>query len=289
MLLIATAIMALALVFQSSGMQHIGPYTFQACRCLLGAICMLPIVAVADRNRNDNKNFLMRWADPTLWKAGLLCGVPLGLGCMLQQVGLQYTEVGKSAFLTTMYIMIVPVIGLFVGKKPSITVILSMLLALCGLYFLTCVDILKIKLGDYITLAGSLMFAAQILFVDRYAGRTDALRLSAIQALVCSIVAAIPMILTEFPSWNAISACAVPLLYTGCVSMGIGYSLQIVGQKDLEPTTAALIISMESVFAVIFGALFLKEILTKWELLGCGLMFIAVILSQIPVKKKTTA
>ena len=167
-------------------------------------------------------------------------------------------------------------------------VAISMPLALCGLYCLTCVGVLEIAIGDYITLSGSLMFAAQILFVDRYAANTDALRLSAIQAFVCSVVAAIPMILTESPSLSTIADCTVPLLYTGCVSMGIGYCLQIIGQKDLEPTTAALIISMESVFAVLFGALFLKERMSAWELLGCGLLLTAVILSQIPVRKKMT-
>ena len=174
------------------------------------------------------------------------------------------------------------------GNLTWISRIVYALVGICGLYCLTCVGVLEIEIGDYITLSGSLMFAAQILFVDRYAANTDALRLSAIQAFVCSVVAAIPMILTESPSWSTIADCTVPLLYTGCVSMGIGYCLQIIGQKDLEPTTAALIISMESVFAVLFGALFLKERMSPWELLGCGLLLTAVILSQIPVRKKMT-
>lgn len=283
-LLLATLIWGSAFVSQSVGMDYIGPFTFQAVRCLLAVIGLLPVILVMDRFQKDGKTFFSRWTDPKLWKAGLLCGIPLFLACNLQQVGLVDTDAGKSGFLTAMYIVIVPVIGIFLKRKPSIMVPISVVLAVAGLYCLSCVGVSSISLSDLLTLGCALMFAVQITFIDLLAKEVDALRLNAIQALVCSVLSAAVMVFTEQPTWKSVFDCSLPLAHAGLLSMGAAYSLQILGQQDLEPTTASLIMSLESVFAAIFGMLILNETMTAWEVIGCILVFIAVILSQIPIK-----
>lgn len=281
-LLLATIIWGAAFVAQREGMDHIGPFTFQAVRCLLAVIGLIPVIAIFDIFKKDSKNFFSRWADKKLWKAGLLCGIPLFLACNLQQLGLVDVDAGKSGFLTAMYIVIVPLIGIFLKKKPSVLVPVSVILAVAGLYFLSCMGVTKIGVGDLLLLGCAVMFAIQIVFVDIFAQSVDALRLNAIQALVCAVLSAVAMLFTEKPAWNAIVDCTVPLCYTGFLSMGLAYSLQIIGQKHVESTTASLIMSLESVFAVLSGALILKETMTGWEILGCVLVFAAVVLSQIP-------
>jgi drug/metabolite transporter (DMT)-like permease len=282
-LLLATMIWGSTFVAQSVGMDYIGPFTFQAVRCALAAIGLLPVIYLFDKSP---KAFFRGWQDKRLWKAGILCGIPLFLACNLQQVGLVDTNAGKSGFLTAMYIVIVPVFGIFLKRKPTIMVPISVTLAVAGLYFLSCVGVTKISTGDLLTIGCAVMFAVQIIFIDIFAMDIDALRLNAIQALVCAILSTVIMIFTEQPTWQAISACWLPLAHAGFLSMGAAYSLQILGQKNLEPTAASLIMSLESVFAVIFGALILEVTMSDWELLGCALVFSAVILSQIPVKTK---
>ena len=282
LLLFATVIWGCAFVAQRSGMDHIGPFTFQAVRCLLAVIGLIPVIAIFDIFKKDGRTFISRWMDRKLWKAGLLCGIPLFLACNLQQLGLVDVDAGKSGFLTAMYIVFVPLIGIFLRKKPSILIPFSVAMAVAGLYFLCCKNGLKIQLADLMLLGCGLMFAVQIHFVDLFAESVDALRLNAIQALVCAVLSTVVMVFTEQPTWHGIFDCSIPLCYTGLLSMGMGYALQIIGQKNLETTAASLIMSLESVFAVLSGALILKETMTGWEILGCILVFNAVILSQIP-------
>lgn len=282
LLLAATVIWGAAFVAQSIGMDHIGPFTFQAVRCLVAVIGLIPVIAIFDIFKKDGKNFFSRWADKKLWKVGILCGIPLFLACNLQQLGLVDVDAGKSGFLTAMYIVFVPIIGIFLKKKPSILMPISVVLAVIGLYFLSCMGVTKIQPGDLLLLGCAVMFAVQITFVDLFAGSLDSLRLNTIQALVCAVLSAVAMSFTETPTWNGIWDCAVPICYTGLLSMGMGYALQIIGQKHMESTVASLIMSLESVFAVIFGVLILHESMTVWEILGCVLVFIAVILSQLP-------
>lgn len=286
LLLLATVIWGSAFVSQSIGMDHIGPFTFQAVRSFLAVIGLIPVIMIFDRFKKDGKTFISRWADPRLWKAGLLCGLPLFLACNLQQVGLVDTDAGKSGFLTAMYIVIVPIIGLFRGKKPTMMVPISVVLAVVGLYCLSCMGVSQINTGDLLTLGCALMFAIQITIVDIYVEDVDALRLNAIQALVCAVLSTAVMLFTEQPTWSGVTACAIPLAHAGFLSMGAAYSLQILGQRDLEPSTASLIMSLESVFALICGVLILHETMTVWEILGCALVFAAVLLSQIPTKQK---
>ena len=283
----ATVIWGAAFVAQSVGADHISPSAFQAIRCTLAVIGLQPIIMIIDRLQPNGKSFFARWANKKLWIAGLLCGIPLFLATNLQQMGLVDTDAGKSGFLTAMYIVIVPVLGIFLKRKPTVMVPISVAIAVAGLYCLSCVGASGITLGDLLLIGCALMFAVQIIFVDLFAQGTDALRLNTIQTLVCVVLSTVLMICTNsVPTWNAVISCAGPLAYAGFLSMGIAYSLQIIGQQDLEPTPAALIMSLESVFAVLFGMMILGESMNGWEIIGCVLLFIAVILSQIPIKSK---
>ena len=284
-ILLATIIWGSSFVSQSIGMDHIGPFTFQAIRCGLAVIGLLPVIWIADRF-TPGGSFVDRWKNKQLWKAGLLCGLPLFLAVNLQQVAIVDTDAGKSAFLTAMYIIFVPIIGFFCKKKISKLIPVSIVLAVAGLYCLSCVGVTSISKGDFLLLGCAFMFAVQIMFADKYAGSLDALRLNLIQSLVCTVLSFIVMCFTEKPTWSGISACWLPLAHVGFLSMGAAYSLQIIGQKYLESSIASLIMSMESVFAVLFGWLILHERLSKWEIIGCVLVFIAVILSQIPDKPR---
>lgn len=283
-LLTATIIWGSAFVAQSVGMDHIGPFTFQAIRCLLAVIGLMPVILLTDKSKKDGKNFITRWCDKALWKAGILCGIPLFLACNLQQLGIVDTDAGKSAFITAMYIIIVPVIGIFLKQKPSKLIPLCVVLAVAGLYCLCCAGVTTVSIADLYLLGCAFMFAVQIIFVDIFAGSTDTLRLNVIQAALCAVFSFVIVVFTEKVQWQSIIQCALPLCYAGFLSMGAAYSLQIIGQKSLEPTTASLIMSLESVFAVVSGGLILGEKLSFWEIIGCILVFIAVILSQIPLK-----
>ena len=287
-LLCGTVIWGSAFVAQSVGMDHSGPFTFQAIRCLLAVAALGVIIWLFDRKKRDGKTFFSRFAEPRLWKAGILCGLALFVAASLQQVGLVDTDAGKAGFLTAMYIVLVPLLGLFMGKKPPRNALLSILPAVAGLYLLSCVGVTRISAGDLLLLGSALAFAVQITLIDRLAGGLDGLRLNCIQCLVCGVLSLVPMALTEQPDLVAIRASWLSISYAGILSMGVAYSLQILGQQNLEPTAASLIMSLESVFAVLSGWLILKETLTSWEICGCVLMFGAVILSQLPQRKKAT-
>lgn len=280
----ATIIWGSAFIAQSVGMEHIGPITFQAARCGLGAIFLLPVIFVFDQ---DKKSYWKKWADPKLWRTGFFCGCALFVAADLQQVGLVYTTAGKAGFITAMYIVLVPILGLIFRKNPPATIWFSVFLAVAGLYLLSCAGVSKINIGDILMLGGALGFAVQITLIDRLAGDLDGLRLNCVQALVCSLLSAVVMAFTETPTISGILDCALPIGYAGILSMGVAYSLQIVGQKHLDPTPASLIMSLESVVAALCGWMFLNEKMTLVELCGCVLVFTAVILSQLPEKKKT--
>jgi drug/metabolite transporter (DMT)-like permease len=255
---------------------------FQAARCGLGALFLLPVIFLFEK---DKKQYFKNWSNPKLWKTGFFCGIALFVAAGLQQVGLVYTTAGKAGFITAMYIVLVPILGIFLHKKPPITSWIGVVLAVIGLYLLSCVGVSQVNIGDVYLLGCALGYAVQITLVDRMAEGLDGIRLNFVQVLVCCIAASISMILTEKPNAANIVACTVPLAYAGILSTGIAFSLQIIGQKHLEPTPASLIMSLESVFAVLFGWMLLNERMTKYEISGCILVFAAVILSQIPTKK----
>ena len=276
-LLFATLIWGCAFVAQSVGMDHLGPMTFQAIRSALAVLALLPVTAILDRSPGS---FLPRWKAKGLWKTGILCGLALFVAQGLQQVGLIYTEPGKAGFITAMYIVLVPVLGLFLGRKCGLRVWLSVALAVGGLYLLSCVGVTKVNIGDLLILGAAAAFAVQIVLIDNLAQALDGLRLNCIQFLVVTVLSALTAVFTETFSWQGVLDCALPLLYTGVLSSGAAFTLQILGQQHLPPEPASLIMSLESVFAVLAGWVLLNQTLRPVEAVGCGLVFLAVILSQ---------
>lgn len=285
-LLTATVIWGSAFIAQSVGMDYIGPFTFQTMRSVLAVPFLIIVVFLIER---DPKTTIKKWCDPKLWKAGLPCGTALFIAAGLQQMGIVHTTAGKAGFITAMYIVLVPILGIFLKKKPPVTAWFSVGLAVIGLYLLSCVGVSQVNIGDLYLLGCALGYAVQITLVDRMGGQLDGLRLNCIQALFCGIFSGTVMFLTEEPIVSDILACWIPIMYAGIFSLGIAFSLQIIGQKHLEPTPASLIMSLESVFAVLCGWLLLHERLSSAELWGCAMVFAAVILSQMPEKKIRTA
>lgn len=284
-LLCGTSIWGLAFIAQSVGMDLIGPFTFQAIRCGLAVAFLFLLTLVFDHKIGVSKS-LSKWKNKRLWIAGGVCGSALFIAASLQQVGLIYTDPGKAGFLTAMYIVLVPMLGIFVHRKPGLNAVFSVALALVGLYLLSFMGVAEINIGDLLLIGCALAFAVQILLVDNFAQDLDGLRLNCVQALVVALLSLPWMLLKEEPNLGNILACWLPLGFAGILSMGVAYSLQIVGQRNLEPTTASLIMSLESVFAALGGWLILHNTMTGRELLGCGLVFAGVIVSQLPMKKK---
>ena len=285
-LLLTTVIWGCAFVAQSVGMDHIGPFTFQAVRCLLGVLALLPVIFLFDLKKTDGKTYISRWCDPKLWKAGILCGIALFVASGAQQVGLIDTDAGKAGFLTSMYIVIVPFLGLFFHKKLSPATVLGVLVAVAGLYLVSGAGATGMAPSDMLMVLCAFAFAVQIVLVERLGMDMDGLRLNCVQCLVCSVLSAVVMAFTETPVLGDLINCALPLAYAGCLSMGVAYSLQIIGQQKVDSVPAAIIMSLESVFAALAGWLLLNERMSPRELTGCGLLFTAVILSQIPARKK---
>lgn len=277
MLLLATLIWGCAFVAQSVGMDHMEPMSFQAVRSLLAVGALMPTIYWMDK---DKTAFLPRWKNKALWKTGIPCGIALFAAQGLQQTGLLYTEPGKAGFITAMYIVMVPVLGLFLGRKCGWRIWVSIALAVSGLYLLSCVGVTRINLGDILILISAGCFAVQIVLIDNLAQSLDGLRLNCVQFIVVTVLSVLAAAFTETTTWQSITACAVPLLYTGILSSGAAFSLQILGQQHLPPEPASLIMSLESVFAVLAGWLLLNQTLSPIELTGCGLVFTAVILSQ---------
>ena len=276
-LLFATLIWGCAFVAQSVGMDHLGPMSFQAIRSALAVLALVPVIFLMDR---APAAFLPRWQDRKLWKTGILCGFSLFVAQGLQQVGLLYTEPGKAGFITAMYIVLVPVLGLFLSRRCGLSVWLSVALAVAGLYLLSCVGVTKINIGDILILGAAAAFAVQIVLIDNLAQQMDGLRLNCIQFLVVTVLSALAAVFTESPTWDGIIACALPLLYTGVLSSGVAFTLQILGQQHLPPEPASLIMSLESVFAVLAGWVLLGQTLSPSEALGSALVFAGVLLSQ---------
>ena len=287
MLVFATIIWGSTFVAQSTGMDHIGPFTFLAIRNVMGALFLFGLSFITDRFLRDGKSSRQRWLDPKLWKAAVLCGVPLFLAAALQQMGIVNTDPGKSGFLTAMYIVFVPIFGIFLKRKPSKWIPLSVVLGVVGLYFLSCVGVTSVSVSDLLLIACAIVYAIQILCIDIFAPDLDSVRLNCLCCAIASGLAAVTTFAVEAPTWEAVNSCWGALLYAGILSSGIAFTLQMTGQKHVEPATASLLMSLESVFAVLSGWLVLGDKLNVWESIGCVLIFAAIMISQIPEKKKS--
>ena len=296
LLLLAATIWGVAFVAQSVGMDYVGPYTFLASRSFLGAAVLLPVIYIRDRKKacsfvkNQSNGQL---EDGTVRKnrqqmkqlliAGACCGTCLFVASILQQIGIMYTTVGKSGFITAMYIIVVPVLGIFLKKKVGIRIWCGVALAVTGLYFLCMTPgNFFIQKGDVLTGFCAIVFSFHILTVDYFAPKLDGVKMSCVQFLTCGILAFIGMLVFEQPTLDGVFAAWLPILYAGAMSSGVAYTLQIVGQKGLNPTVASLLMSMESVISVIAGFLILNQALSMREILGCIIMFCAIVLVQLP-------
>ena len=283
----AVIIWGSAFIPQSVSMDLIDPFTFLFFRNSLAVAFLIFLATVFDMGKCSMKESAAKWKDPRLWKAGSVCGLGLCMGSTLQQMGLVYSDAGKAGFITAMYIVLVPVLGLFLKQKPTKGAVAGIFLAVIGLYLLSCVGVTQVNQGDLLLMGCALGFAIQILCVDRLGGGIDGFRLNCVQAFVVVIFSFFMMLSTETVVMADVKAAFGSIAYAGILSSGIAFSLQIIGQKDLDPTPASIIMSMESVVAVICGALILHETMTVWEISGCVLMFAAVILSQLPDKRKS--
>ena len=308
-LFLTAMIWGAAFVAQSVSMNYIEPFTFICLRSVIGGLFLIPVIMVIDNIRkkrqndglnaaiSDNnvnsfqnsqeENKKLSWKNKKLLESGIVCGIFLFLANCFQQTGIQYTTVGKAGFITTFYIIIVPLIGLFFKKYCGILTWIGVVIALAGLYFLCITEKMTIQRGDALILCCSFLYAGQILAIDHYNPFVDGVKMSCIQFLTGGVLGAICMFLFESPNIAMILSAAGPILYTGIMSTGVAYTLQIIGQKGLNPTVAALIMSLESVFSALSGYLFLHQILTTREQIGCVLMFIAIVLAQLPdVRRK---
>lgn len=294
-LLVLTAfIWGIAFVAQSEGGNAVGPFTFNGIRSLIGSIVLLPVIALLDRMKLTSKKPVTKAEKEILLIGGLSCGVLLFLASSAQQLGICLgTPAGKAGFLTACYILLVPVLGLFLKKKCGVRVWTGIAITLVGLYLLCMSETLRLQSSDLLLLACALLFAVHILVIDYFSPRVDGVRMSCIQFLVCGILSLIPMFFSEIrvgaDVWLAKltdPGAWLAILYAGVLSCGVAYTLQIVGQNGINPTVASMLLSLESVFSVLAGWIILKQSLGAKELLGCGLIFIAIILAQLPEKKK---
>ncbi len=288
-LLILTAmIWGTAFVGQRTGMESIGPVTFNAARMILAAVAVGAVAFIAaqkEKNRLSSRppEAIRKYRKETII-GGILCGIFLTSASLFQQAGLVYTPAGKAGFITAMYMLLVPVINFVVFRKKNTWLVWSAVLTgVAGMYLLCVTDGLNLTYGDTLVCICAFLFSCHILCCDRFVQDGDPLMISAIQFATAAVISTIAAFILEVPEWDDIVAAAVPILYCGIVSGGLGYTLQIVAQKFTDPTIASLLLSLESVFAVIAGAILLQERMTTQEMLGCLIMFIAIIMVQIPL------
>lgn len=289
LLIITAMIWGSAFVVQSVGMDFVEPFTFNSIRMILGGIILLPVIFIR-KSIDQHKNVYIK-PDKTerkfLIKSGIVCGVILFVSSCLQQIGLDMgTTSGKAGFITAFYILLVPLCGLFLKKKIRPIVWACIIAALIGLYLLCIKDGFSIALGDLFVLLCSFGYTAHILVIDKYSPLTDCVKLSCIQFFVAGIVGLVFMFIFEEPNIKSILSAWPLILYAGGLSCGVAYTFQIIAQKHVQPTLASLIMSLESVFAVLAGIIFLKEVPSIKEFIGCLIMFAAIIVAQLPDKQK---
>ncbi|MDY4693949.1 MAG: DMT family transporter [Blautia sp.] len=287
LLFLAATIWGVAFVAQSVGMEYVGGFTFNAVRSIIGSIVLIPVILFI--RQKDKSNPLTPEEKKTsrnnLAAGGIACGICLCLASNFQQFGIKYTTVGKAGFITACYIVLVPIIGLFLGKKCSRFIWAAVAMALAGLYLLCIADGFSIGKGDILVLICAFLFSFHILIIDYFSPKVNGVKLSCIQFLVCGIISGICALIFEHPQISSILAAWQPILYAGAMSCGVAYTLQIIGQKNMNPTVASLILSLESCVSVLAGWLILGQKLSIREILGCFIMFGAIILAQLPQKE----
>ncbi|MBE5778237.1 MAG: DMT family transporter [Clostridiales bacterium] len=306
LLLLTAMIWGLAFVAQDVAMESVRAFTFNGARMMLAALMLLVVCAVLEKKaasqpeNNDGTTIPLKSMSSAQKKqlliAGLLCGSVLAVASSLQQIGLeQGAAPGKAGFITALYIVLVPICGLFFGKKLRLVLIPAVVFSVAGLYLLCMTGSadaasgLRLETADIYLILCALGFTAHILIIDYFSPRTDCVKLSCLQFFVCSIICIIMACIFEKPRWPQLLDCLVPLLYAGLLSGGLGYTLQMVAQKDLDPTVASLIMCLESVFAVLGGLIILKDGMSHYEYIGCALMMCGILLAQWPEKKGLSA
>ena len=287
LLLLTATIWGVAFVAQSVGMDYVGGFTFNMARSLIGSAVLLPVIWFMGRNSSKKAKEAQGSSSrkDLLW-GGLACGILMCLASNFQQFGIKYTTVGKAGFITACYIVLVPILGLFLKKKCSPFIWLAVAMSVAGLYLLCITDGFSIGKGDILVLICAVLFSFHILVIDYYSPKVDGVKLSCIQFLVCGILSGIPALIFEKPEMSAVLTAWQPILYAGVMSCGVAYTLQIIGQKNMNPTVASLILSLESCISVLAGWVILGQQLSAREITGCVIMFAAIILAQLPQKEK---
>lgn len=288
-LFLAAFIWGTAFVAQSMGMDYLGPFAFNGIRSFVGGIALLPCIALLNiigKKTEGEKNEASGGNRRTLLTGGICCGLCLFAASSLQQIGIQYTTVGKAGFITAFYIVLVPVLGIFLKKRASWKVWAAVLLSIVGLYFLCITETFTIGKGDIYVFLCALIFSVHILVIDYFAPKTDGVKMSCIQFFVVGVLSFPFMLLLETTTFAAVLKSLGPILYAGVMSSGVAYTLQIIGQKNMNPAVASLILSLESSISVLAGWVMLGQNLSAREGAGCIMMFAAIILAQIPDRAK---
>ena len=282
LLLLTAMIWGVAFVAQSVGADNVGAFTFLASRSWLAGIALLPLIAVMKRKTVSSE------AGPgdrrILITGGLLCGFFLFIASAAQQIGIATTTTAKAGFLTALYVIIVPILSIVIRKRVPARVWISAIIAVAGLYLLCMKGRFSLEAGDAMELLCAFLFACHIMTIDHFSPRVDGITMSCIQFFACAVFSTVFALLIEHPHWAQIRSALLPILYAGIFSSGVGYTLQILSQKNLHPTVASITMSLESVFSAVFGWILLHEALNGREILGCLLMFSAIILAQLPSK-----
>lgn len=286
-LFLIACIWGLGFIAQSVGMDYVEPFTFTAARNMLAFLVLVPYIIAMDRLKQKNDTGVIKQNKKSLIIGGICCGICLFAASTLQQFGVKYTTVGKAGFITAMYMVLVPIFGIFLHKKAGVKIWIAVALALFGMYLL-CITKggFRLQLGDSFVFACGVGFSFHILVIDYFSSKSDGVKLSCIQFLVCIVLSAGCMLIFEKPDMRDIISAGVPILYAGVLSSGVAYTLQIVGQKGMNPTVASLILSLESVVSVIAGWLILGQKLSAREICGCALAFAAIILVQLPERRR---
>lgn len=283
-LLLAAIIWGSAFIFQKMGMDHIGPFSFSAFRYVIGALVLLPVIFIRDvvTERKGRQTEIVFFRNKNLLKGAFFCGLASFVAGSLQQVGLVYTTAGKAGFITSMDIVIVPLILIILKRKVPALTWFGIAVAAFGLYLLCITDGFTIQIGDGLVMGCAVAYSFQIILIDHYSEKTDVLKLSFMQFMFAGIVSGVVAVFAETISFQSVIDCIVPILYVAVLEVSIAFTLQIAGQKYTSAAIATVIMSLESLFAAVCGALFLHETMSVREIMGCVLMFVAFIIVQIP-------